>query len=63
VDGEDGALVVVGAGELELQLEAGELGFEAGQEALDILVGLALGEQLAPGGELVGVGAQALQGV
>jgi hypothetical protein len=66
VDGEDGALVVVRAGELELQLQARQLLLQAGEEALDLVLslgGLALGDQLAPGGQLLGVGAQALERV
>jgi len=62
VDGDDGVLVVVGAGELELQLQLVELARQAGEERLDLGVGLPLRQQLAPGGELVGVVAQVLQG-
>jgi len=62
VDGHDGVLVVVGTGELELQLQRGELARQAVEEALDLGVALALRQELAPGGQLVGVGAQALQG-
>jgi hypothetical protein len=61
VDGDDGVLVVVRAGELELQLQLVELGGQAGEERLEVGVGLALGEELAPGGQLLGVGAQAFE--
>jgi hypothetical protein len=56
MDGEDGALLVVGAGELELQLELVELAFEALQKAVEIRIRAAFGQQLAPGVELLGVG-------
>jgi hypothetical protein len=63
MDGDDGVLVVVRTGELELELELVELAGEPRQEALDL--GVAgepfIGEELAPGLELLGVGAQPLE--
>ena len=58
-------LVVVLAGELELELQAVEVARQTGEEGLDIGiggVGPVLRQELAPGGELVGVGAQAFEG-
>jgi hypothetical protein len=63
VDRDDGVLVVVGAGELELQLELVELPGEAVEEALQLGVALALGEERLPGLQLLGVGAQAAEGL
>jgi hypothetical protein len=66
MDRDDGVLVVVRPGKLELQLQFVELGRDAGQEALEIGVGLdgleVGGGELLPGGELVGVGAQTADG-
>jgi hypothetical protein len=42
--------------------ELAELGFETADEAVELRIALTLVQQLAPGGELVGVGAQAVQG-
>src|SRR5262249_17245233 len=59
VDRDDGVLLVVRAGELELELELLEVVAETLQEALELGVAFAFGEELAPGRELLGVGAQA----
>jgi hypothetical protein len=61
VNDDDGVLVVVRAGELELELQLVELGGQPGEEGLDLGVGLPLGEELPPGVELIGVGTQALE--
>jgi len=58
VDGDDGVLVVVGIGELEGQLELVELVRQAGQEDVEFGVLEPFVEELAPGGELLGIGAQ-----
>jgi hypothetical protein len=62
VDHHDGVLVVVRARELELQLELLQVAGEALQEGVEIRVRLALGEELAPGLQLVRVVAELVQG-
>jgi len=65
MDGDDGVLVVVRAGELELELELVELAGEALEEAVDLGIAVerrrVIREELAPGLQLLGVGAQALE--
>jgi len=65
MDGDDGVLVVVRAGELELELELIELAGEALEEAVDLGIAVerrrVIREELAPGLQLLGVGAQALE--
>ena len=58
MDRHQSVLVVVGARELELHLELVELCLEAAHEVGGFLGALTLGEQLAPGDDLVGVFAQ-----
>jgi hypothetical protein len=62
MDHHDGVLVVVRPGELELEIELLQVSGEAGQEPVEVRVGFALGEELAPGLQLLGVGAQLVQG-
>jgi hypothetical protein len=62
MDHHDGVLVVVRAGELELQLELLQVAGKAIQEGAEIRVGLALGEELAPGFQLIRVGAELFYG-
>jgi hypothetical protein len=66
MDGEQRVLVVVGAGKLQLELALGDLAFDAGEEPAKVGVGgarLVQADQLAPGGELVDVVAQLLEGL
>jgi len=61
MDRDDGVLVVVRSGKLELELELAELATEALEEAVGLRVALTLGEERLPGLELLGIGAQAVE--
>jgi len=58
VDREQRVLVVVGPGELELELQGAQPRLQPLQERVEIGVGEALGDQLPPGRELLAVGGQ-----
>ena len=60
VDLDDGVLVVLGAGEFELELEIGQLLLETRREGEHLVVRLTFGDQLLPGLELGGVVVEAL---